>query len=181
MIGIYSAKFGIAWIRLGRSMSLIAAGLLVVVASCVAAVGEVTQATSDQSQAKRFSFESATATIIHVSFGNLVLGRMPLVADTTIAKAGAIEFIITNKSFKQRHTVFLAEIQDSSLGLQTKGFGSTVDTKASKLKYLAKFSNIDPGQTVTLTMDLWPGRYIIFCSRKQHYSKEGDVQFQIVK
>jgi hypothetical protein len=154
---------------------------LVVAAAAFGVPVGVTMTTSTQPQSKKSPVETAIVTTVHVSFRKLVLGRMPLVSDTTVAKAGTIEFIITNNFPKLKHTIFLAQIEDSFAGLQTKGFGSTVDTSASKLKYLAKFSNIDPRQTVMLTMDLWPGRYIIFCSRKHHYSKEGDVRFEIDK
>jgi uncharacterized cupredoxin-like copper-binding protein len=152
-----------------------------IAATAVGAPGGLAMATPPQTEAKTPLIETAIVTTVHVSFGKQVLGRMPLISDTTVAKAGTIEFIITNNSPKLKHTMFLAQIEDSTVGLQTKGFGSTVDTSASKLKYLAKFSNIDPLQTVMLTMDLWPGRYIIFCSRKHHYSKEGDVRFEIIK
>jgi uncharacterized cupredoxin-like copper-binding protein len=93
---------------------------------------------------------------------------MTLSSDHT--KAGMVEFRVKNSSSTMVHEFLILKTD-----LAFEGFPidpndpSKVDE--SKLKGIKELSSdLDPGKTGTLAMNVTPGRYVVFCNQPGHFA-----------
>jgi uncharacterized cupredoxin-like copper-binding protein len=123
---------------------------------------------------------AGAATIVTVDLGSPAdkpAYRMSL--DKSSVKAGAIAFIVTNRSKAMVHEMIVVAVNDMSEKLP---FDSKADTVVeSKIKDLGEASDLDPGQKKTLTLDLKPGQYRLVCNQPGHHRQGMQADFTVVK
>jgi uncharacterized cupredoxin-like copper-binding protein len=83
-------------------------------------------------------------------------------------KAGKITFKVVNASKDMQHEMLVAPIKDENNVLPYKEAESRVDEEASG--DLGEVSELDPGKSGALTLDLKPGLYILYCNIPGHYT-----------
>lgn len=91
---------------------------------------------------------------------------MFVVADKTTAKAGDVTFVVTNDSKEIIHEMLVAPA-DPARPLPFVDKDSRVDEEASR--DLGEVSELDPGKSGSLTINLAPGTYILYCNVAGHY------------
>jgi uncharacterized cupredoxin-like copper-binding protein len=83
-------------------------------------------------------------------------------------KAGKITFEVTNSGKEMQHEMLVAPIKDENAVLPYKESESRVDEEATG--DLGEVSELDPGKSGALTLDLKPGVYILYCNIPGHYT-----------
>jgi len=85
----------------------------------------------------------------------------------TSAKAGSITFAITNDGTETHEfLVVKSDLDPKELPLDEEG---AVDEKGDGLAFIDERENIKPGDSVSLTVDLAPGKYVLLCNLEDHY------------
>jgi uncharacterized cupredoxin-like copper-binding protein len=82
-------------------------------------------------------------------------------------KAGAETFEVKNNSKETIHEMLVMPIRDTSTPLPYVGNENRLDENA--IKSLGEVSELDPGKSGTLTLDLTPGKYLLACNVPGHY------------
>jgi uncharacterized cupredoxin-like copper-binding protein len=83
-------------------------------------------------------------------------------------KAGKITFQVTNSGKEMQHEMLVAPIKDENAVLPYKESESRVDEEATG--DLGEVSELDPGKSGSLTVDMKPGLYILYCNIPGHYA-----------
>ena len=125
---------------------------------------------------------SIRVTLIDKS-GTADLGNMPALgmgmkADMKMAKMGIninpktvthgyVKFDVTNLASNLVHEVLIARITDENQLLPFDQSRNKVDVES--LQTLGSVSEIEPSKTASLTLDLKPGKYILYCNIAGHY------------
>jgi len=101
--------------------------------------------------------------------GTLTTYTFTLSADT--ASAGTIVFHVTNSATDQNHefVIFKTDLPVDKLPMKDSGDGSgtlQIDEEGTGVEHIAEIPDTDltPGTTKDLTVDLKPGRYVIVCN-----------------
>jgi uncharacterized cupredoxin-like copper-binding protein len=101
--------------------------------------------------------------------GTLTTYTFTLSADT--ASAGTIVFHVTNSATDQNHefVIFKTDLPVDKLPMKDSGDGSgtlQIDEEGAGVEHIAEIPDTDltPGTTKDLTVDLKPGRYVIVCN-----------------
>jgi uncharacterized cupredoxin-like copper-binding protein len=82
--------------------------------------------------------------------------------------AGKVTFEVTNTGEDMQHEMLVAPIKDENTALPYKESESRVDEEASG--DLGEVSELDPGKSGSLTVDMKPGLYILYCNIPGHYT-----------
>jgi uncharacterized cupredoxin-like copper-binding protein len=106
-----------------------------------------------------FAMEGAAMAVDKASMGVKV--------DVTTIPAGTVTFEATNESKDFVHEMLISPIMDDSTPLPYLADENRVDEDAAG--HLGEVSELDPGAKGALTIDLKPGRYILFCNIPGHY------------
>ena len=80
---------------------------------------------------------------------------------------GRVKFFVTNKSKDVIHEMILSPVADVSKTLPYIDKDNKVDEEASI--HLGEVSELDPGKSGALIVDLKPGKYILYCNIAGHY------------
>lgn len=108
---------------------------------------------------------------------SLALG-MGMKADMEMAKMGIninpkavahgnVKFNVTNLASNLVHEVILARIKDENQILPFDQNRSKVDVES--VQTLGSVAEINPNKSASLTLDLAPGKYILYCNIAGHY------------
>ena len=100
--------------------------------------------------------------------GNMQMATMSVITDTNTVPAGKVTFNVTNISKDVQHEMLVSPIKDESTVLPFVENENRVDEEASG--DLGEVSELDPGKSGALTLDLKPGLYILFCNIPGHYT-----------
>ncbi len=104
------------------------------------------------------------------------IAHMRIVLDHDTLKPGRVTIQAENQSKSQVHEVIVA--RDS--GAKTLPFDAKQDRVIeSRVRRLGEISDLPPGKTGKLTLNLKPGNYLLFCNQPGHY-KDGMVAKLIV-
>ena len=97
------------------------------------------------------------------------MGKAPLSIRTDVASvpAGKVIFEVTNTSKELIHEMLIAPVKDASAVLPYDGNEGRIDEESSG--DLGEVADLDPGKTGTLTLNLKPGIYLLFCNTPGHY------------
>lgn len=82
-------------------------------------------------------------------------------------EAGKVTFKVINKSKDSMHEMVVAK-----LGAKTKELPyskSMNEVEESRMDNLGEVEELDPGASGTLTLNLKPGKYVLFCNIPGHY------------
>ena len=99
--------------------------------------------------------------------GDMSKATMAITVNKTKVKAGDVTFKVTNDSKEMIHEMLVAPVADPAKPLPFVAADSRVDEEASK--DLGEVSELDPGQSGSLTITLEPGTYILYCNIAGHY------------
>ncbi len=94
-------------------------------------------------------------------------GTMGITADAASAPAGKVTFEVTNDSVDIVHEMLVVPIVDDTTPLPYVADENRVDEEAAG--DLGEVSELDPGKSGALTLDLKPGKYLLFCNVPGHY------------
>lgn len=81
--------------------------------------------------------------------------------------AGKVTFDVTNGSTETVHEMIVAPVPSDGRTLPFDASMDRVDEDAAG--DLGEVSELDPGQSGSLTLDLQPGRYVLFCNVPGHF------------
>ena len=99
-----------------------------------------------------------------VDMGMVTMG---ITLDAATVPAGNVTFNATNASKDMLHEMLVAPITDPAEALPYDKETLRVDEEASG--DLGEVSELEPGKTGSLTLELKPGSYILFCNIPGHY------------
>ena len=81
--------------------------------------------------------------------------------------AGKVTFEVTNMSKETVHEMVIAPVANESAKLPYVENESRVDE--DKAGHLGEVSELDPGKSGTLTLEMKPGLYVLYCNIPGHY------------
>ncbi len=100
--------------------------------------------------------------------GKMDMAIMSVVVDQKTVPAGKVTFNVTNISKGTIHEMLVSPIKDENAVLPFIDNENRVDEEASG--DLGEVSELDPGKSGALTLDLKPGMYILYCNVPGHYT-----------
>ena len=99
--------------------------------------------------------------------GDMGKAIMSIAIDTASVPAGKVTFEVINDSKETQHEMLVAPIASPDAVLPYVEAESRVDEEASG--DLGEVSELDPGKSGSLTLELKPGLYILYCNIAGHY------------
>jgi uncharacterized cupredoxin-like copper-binding protein len=98
---------------------------------------------------------------------NMKMAIMGVDLDQTSVPAGKVTFVVTNKSAETIHEMLVAPITDANVVLPFIANENRVDEEA--VHDLGEVSELDPNKSGSLTLDLKPGNYVLYCNVPGHF------------
>lgn len=99
--------------------------------------------------------------------GKMNMAMMGVTADRAKVPAGKVTFEVTNTSSGTIHEMLVARINSLNDKLPYIDNQNRVDEEA--IKDLGEVSELDPGKSGALTVNLSPGLYLLFCNVPGHF------------
>jgi uncharacterized cupredoxin-like copper-binding protein len=93
--------------------------------------------------------------------------KMAISANPKQAKRGAVRFEVTNLASGIIHEVIVARITDENQILPYDESRNKVD--AEQLLTMGSVNEINPNASAALTVNLTPGKYLLYCNIAGHY------------
>jgi uncharacterized cupredoxin-like copper-binding protein len=93
---------------------------------------------------------------------------MGIAVSTDTVKAGEVTFEVLNSSKDTVHEVIVARLKDVTTPLPYLASDAKVDEDKAG-SHLGEVSELDPGKTGALRLDLKPGTYLLYCNIPGHY------------
>lgn len=109
----------------------------------------------------------AAPTVINVTESGEAGGLMTLALDQSEIHAGSAVFNVKNNAKSEEHEMVLIRLDSPDKDLAVDGKSHRIDE--SSLKSLGEVADLKPGASGTLTADLKPGTYMLFCNIEGHY------------
>ena len=88
-------------------------------------------------------------------------------ADVATVHAGKVKFTVTNASKDIVHEMILAPVPTDGAPLPYVTADYKVNEDAAA--HLGEVSELEPGKAGSLTVDMKPGKYVLFCNIPAHY------------
>jgi uncharacterized cupredoxin-like copper-binding protein len=98
---------------------------------------------------------------------NRRMAMMGIEIDKATVPAGKVTFEVRNISKDTIHEMLVAPVKDENATLPYRAGEDRVDEEAAG--DLGKVSELDPGKSGSLTLDLKPGVYALFCNIPGHF------------
>ena len=112
---------------------------------------------------------ATAATTVKVDLWDKPDGSQGMDLSTDQVKAGKVTFDVTNVSKNEEEHEFLVAKTDLAPDqLPMTQAGARVDE--SKLPDLKELGDLEPGKSGKLTLDLTPGKYLLFCNEEGHFA-----------
>jgi len=124
------------------------------------------------------SFAASVATI-HVILDNKPSGQQVLQLDKKSVKAGKVVFDVSNISKDELHEFLVVKTPLAADKLPMNADGTRVNE--SKLRNIKELGDLDPGKSGTITLNLKPGHYVLFCNQPGHYTGGMEGNFTVTK
>jgi uncharacterized cupredoxin-like copper-binding protein len=102
--------------------------------------------------------------------------KMQIVADHATVKRGRVTFKADNQSKSEVHEVVVARDDGKALPYDTK----KDEVVEKRIRKLGEIGDLPPGKSGSVTLDLKPGRYALFCNQPGHYH-QGMVTYLTVE
>lgn len=100
---------------------------------------------------------------------NGAMGPMGITVSTHTVKAGKVTFAVENASRELVHEMVLSPVKEEKAALPYDEAAMKVDEDAAG--HLGDVEELEPGKRGALTIDLKPGKYILYCNIAGHYMK----------
>jgi uncharacterized cupredoxin-like copper-binding protein len=109
--------------------------------------------------------------------GKMEMAPVSLKADKTKVPAGKVTFTVTNKSKEIQHEMIISKLagKDSDLPMTADGIKVDEDRAAA----LGEVPELEPGKTGSVTFDLKPGFYLLYCNIEGHYESGMWAKFEV--
>lgn len=101
------------------------------------------------------------------SAGDMKLAMLGVKSDAKFVKAGQVTFQVKNSSKDIIHEMILSPVPADGKILPYLVDQFKVDEEAAG--HLGEVAELDPGKTGALTVDLKPGKYVLFCNLPAHF------------
>jgi uncharacterized cupredoxin-like copper-binding protein len=98
-----------------------------------------------------------------------------LTVSVATVKAGPVTFTLTNKSTMVKEHEMVVLKTDTPFDQLEVG----TDDRVSEADSVGEISEIKPGTTGTVTLDLAPGKYVLVCNLPKHYAQGMRVAFTV--
>ena len=99
--------------------------------------------------------------------GDMKMAKMGININPKSVAHGNVNFNVTNLASNLVHEVILARIKDENQILPFDQSRSKVDVES--VQTLGSVAEINPNKSASLTLDLAPGKYILYCNIAGHY------------
>ena len=99
--------------------------------------------------------------------GDMVMAKMGVNANPNTVRRGTVTFKVTNLASQMIHEVIVARIPEGTEKLPYDETTQRADPDA--LLTFGSVKEIDPHKTASLTVDLKPGKYLLYCNLPGHY------------
>lgn len=98
---------------------------------------------------------------------NMPMGMMGIDTTLTEVPAGKVTFEAVNFSKELVHELIVAPVASTDAELPYDDAKNAVNEEAAK--GMGEIEDLEPGASGTLTLDLKPGTYVLFCNVPGHY------------
>lgn len=95
------------------------------------------------------------------------MAMMGIEIDQKTVPAGKVTLDVTNTSKETQHEMLISPIASEDVVLPYNASENRVDEEASG--ELGEVEELDPGKSGSLTLDLKPGLYVLFCNIPGHF------------
>ncbi len=102
-----------------------------------------------------------------IDMSMMKMAMMGVKLDQVSVPAGKITFDVTNDSKDMVHEMMVSPVPDGTTELPYVADENRVDEE--KAGHLGEVSELDPGKGGSLTVDLTPGNYIVYCNIPGHF------------
>ena len=104
--------------------------------------------------------------LIKVSLRGEADSPMAIDVDSTTAKAGLVQFSVSNDAVGTDHEVVLVKLKDAHQKLEADPKTHKIDE--STLQSMGEVSGLKPGAAGVLKVKLAPSKYVLLCNHKNH-------------
>ncbi len=98
---------------------------------------------------------------------NMKMAKMGLNINPKVVAHGMVKFNVTNLASSQIHEVIVARVADENQVLAYDESKNMVDEDT--VAALGSVKEIAPNKTASLTVELTPGKYLLYCNVPGHY------------
>lgn len=127
---------------------------------------------------KKLAKPAAALQVIKVSLAGEADNPMSIKLDMAQAKAGTVEFDVTNDAIGTDHEVVLVKLKKPDQKIAVDPTKDRIDE--GKLKSMGEVAGLKPGASGTLKVKLAAGDYLLLCNHKSHYHMGMYTPFTVV-
>jgi len=102
---------------------------------------------------------------------------MAIKPDRTSAPAGRVTFQVANRSKSKVHEMLIVKTDQPAAALPYDAREEEVEE--DKIKSLGEVSELQPGKSGSLTLDLKPGSYLLLCNQPGHMRHGMWARFEV--
>ena len=99
--------------------------------------------------------------------GDMKTAIMGIGINPKAVPAGKVKFNVTNSSSATVHEMIVAPIADQNVIMPFSANDNKVDEESSH--DLGEVSELEPGKSGTLVVEMKPGKYLLYCNVSGHY------------
>lgn len=110
---------------------------------------------------------------------DMTFGSMRIAMDHDSVKAGRITFRALNESKDKVHELIVVRTQPGQSALPYDDKKAAVVEK--RIQRLGEISDLKPGASGAMTLDLKPGAYVLICNQPGHYKAGMTVALSVTK
>lgn len=99
--------------------------------------------------------------------GDMAMAKMAVNANPRSVRRGPVTFKVTNLAGRIIHEVIVARLANGEQKLPYDETTQLVDESA--LQTFGAVKEIDPNKSAALTLELKPGKYLLYCNLPGHY------------
>jgi uncharacterized cupredoxin-like copper-binding protein len=156
-----------------RSMGVLLIGVLALAASACGSDSATTSSTDDGGGVSVPASDAGTA--VAVEAGDTSDTVQYLTVSVASVPAGPVTFTLTNNSnVGKKHEMVVLKTDTPYDQLEVGA-----DDRVSEADSVGEISEIEPGTTGTVTLDLEPGKYVLVCNLAKHYAQGMRAAFTV--
>ena len=99
--------------------------------------------------------------------GNMKMAKMGININPMVVPRGNVKFIVTNLASTLVHEIIVAQVTDENELLVYDATKNKVDEET--IQTLGQVAEIYPNKSASLTIELKPGKYVLYCNYAGHF------------